>query len=617
MKFILSLSIVLTLLLPHRTHAQNESKVDSLLQRISETKSDTLKARYYLELSDLTMYNDQNKTLLFLQKADSLYRKTTDNKGIAKLFAQKANYYYRLGQIDSARYYLVNSVNKSLAVGDTLRAAVIRHNIGILDHYQGNSESANAIMKLNIPVFEKFHDSLHLGNAFLMKGKIAMSDGYYNLALKETHTALKIHRSLGDDFRIAEDLLQLGIIYQLTKEHKKAIDIFKESIVLYTELNNDQSVAQALNFMAASNLELKNYDTARTDLEKALDISEKLGYKANIARVYTNWGKLEFDKNNFNKAIEYFKKSLVLWQAIQAPNQEADALYYIGNTLSTQKKYAESIAYLNQSIAIAEAVKDVEVLKKAYMEKSVALEGQKNFRESLYYFRKNKAISDSIFTIEQAKATQELKIIYETEKKEQQIAIQEKEINLLEKNAKISNLQRILLAIAFLLSIIAFYAIRQKLKRNKLEKEKVDSELAFKRKELTTHALNLARKNEVLEDLKQKAESLKKSGDTVIGCQQLISTINFDLQDDSNWENFSRYFEQVHKDFNSNVKKRFPELTSNELRLMSLLKMNLSSKEIANILNISQEGIKKARYRLRKKLNITSEESLQDLVLSL
>ena len=98
---------------------------------------------------------------------------------------------------------------------------------------------------------------------------------------------------------------------------------------------------------------------------------------------------------------------------------------------------------------------------------------------------------------------------------------------------------------------------------------------------------------------------------------QLIRSINFDLQDDNNWENFSRYFEEVHKDFNGNVKTKYPSVTSNELRLLALLKMNLSSKEIANILNISPEGIKKARYRLRKKLDLTTEESLQNLVLSL
>ena len=120
-----------------------------------------------------------------------------------------------------------------------------------------------------------------------------------------------------------------------------------------------------------------------------------------------------------------------------------------------------------------------------------------------------------------------------------------------------------------------------------------------------------------MEGLKQKAQELKEHEQSKTGYQQLIRTINFDLQDDNNWENFSRYFEEVHKDFNRNVKTKYPEVTANELRLMALLKMNLSSKEIANILNISPEGIKKARYRLRKKLDITTEESLQDIVLNI
>ena len=142
------------------------------------------------------------------------------------------------------------------------------------------------------------------------------------------------------------------------------------------------------------------------------------------------------------------------------------------------------------------------------------------------------------------------------------------------------------------------------------------SELDFKKKELTTQALQLAKKNETLESLKQKANELKTS-EVKNGYQQLITAINFDLQDDNNWQNFARYFEEVHKDFNSNVAKKYPEITPNELRLMALLKMNLSSKEIANILNISIPGIKKARQRLRKKMQLSSTDSLENAVLSI
>ena len=593
---------------------ENQQKIDSILTIINQTQVDTIKARNYLALSDLTMYNDQKKTLEYLEQAQSLYQKNNNDKGVAKLYAQKANYYYRLGQIDSARHYLVNSVDKSLELGDTLRASVIRHNIGILDHYQGNTESANTIMDQNIPIFKRFNDSLHLGNAYLLKGKIGMTNGFFNIALLETQNALKIHRALNDEFRMAEDLFQIGIIYQTTGDHESAIAIFEESIEYYQKIENDQSVAQVLNYLADSKIKLKQYESAGKNLENAMSLSRKLEYNANIARVYFNMGLLEFTREDYPESITKFESSLDVWKAIGSPYNEATSLYYMGQAYERQGDYRKALTYVDSSLAIGDQLGDPEILGKVYLAKANALEGLKDYDGALVYFKRNKAISDSIFTLNRTKATEELKTIYETEKKEQQIA-------LLEQEAKVSDLQKLILGGGLGLSVLVFgfgfYGIRQKLKRNKAEKEKVDAELAFKKKELTTHALHLAKKNEVLEGLKQKAEELKKEETTKNGYQQLIRTINFDLQDDTNWKNFSHYFEQVHKDFNKNVKAKFPDITSNELRLLALMKMNLSSKEIANILNISQEGIKKARYRLRKKLNIATEDSLQDLVLNL
>jgi DNA-binding CsgD family transcriptional regulator len=85
----------------------------------------------------------------------------------------------------------------------------------------------------------------------------------------------------------------------------------------------------------------------------------------------------------------------------------------------------------------------------------------------------------------------------------------------------------------------------------------------------------------------------------------------------TNWDQFRNYFEAMHKNFNSNLMRNYPNVSYYNLSLMSLLKMNLSSKEIANILNISLGRVKKARYRLRKKLNLSKEDALQELVIEL
>lgn len=602
------------------SYSQNQKKIDSLLKLINETKSDTIKAINYLHLSDLTMYNNTEKTLEYIETASKLYKKTNNDKGVAKLYAQKANYYYRLGNIDSARHYLINSVDKSLSLGDTLRAAVIRHNVGILDQYQGDDESASNIMDTNIEVFKKYNDSLHLANAYLIKGSIAIYQGFSTIALKESYNALKIHQDLKNDFRIAEALLQIGIIYQNTDDHQKAVDIFKETIILYDKVENQQTKAQALNYIANSYINLKKFDEAEAYSKESLEISKKLKYKANIARTYKQLGFLEYEKGNFNKAITYYTKSYNLWLEVGSTNNQARTLLDIGKSYIGNKDYQTAIKYLNKSIDLAKQTNDTDVLGRAFYEKSIALEKLGKYKASLAIFKENKKINDSIFTTERGKATQELKTIYETEKKEQQIVFQENEINLLEEKAKVSNLQKLLLGSGLTLSLIAigfgFYGFRQKIKRNKVEKEKLDNELAFKKKELTTHALHLAKKNEVLENLKQQAQELK-SEQNIGGYQHLIRTIDFDLQDDNNWENFSNYFQQVHKDFNSRIKKQYPKISASELRFLSLVKMNLSSKEIASILNISNEGIKKARYRVRKKLQLDPNESLEDLIFSI
>ena len=78
---------------------------------------------------------------------------------------------------------------------------------------------------------------------------------------------------------------------------------------------------------------------------------------------------------------------------------------------------------------------------------------------------------------------------------------------------------------------------------------------------------------------------------------------------------FSIYFDQVHNNFLSNIKAKFPELSSTDLKLCAYLRLNLSSKEIAQLMNISLKGVEISRYRIRKKLNLLPEVNLYDFLI--
>ena len=97
----------------------------------------------------------------------------------------------------------------------------------------------------------------------------------------------------------------------------------------------------------------------------------------------------------------------------------------------------------------------------------------------------------------------------------------------------------------------------------------------------------------------------------------MIKVLSEDEKMDKDWEHFAQHFDKVHSDFVIVVKKVHPSITANELKLATYLRMNLSTKEIAQLMNISVRGVEISRYRLRKKLGLATEVSLFDYLMSL
>ena len=400
------------------------------------------------------------------------------------------------------------------------------------------------------------------------------------------------------------------------KHNEKALE-YATKYVNHTDKSKKSYIAGMYNTMGIIYTQKEDFKKADSIFTKAYHIAKEIDWTYMQKLVLINHGRSYEDRNDYNTAL--IKAQAYLEIEKESPNQRISSLGHLsmGTALINLNRAKEAKIYLDKALEAAKKEKIKRRLILTYKNRAEANAKLKNYKEAYEDQKMYTILQDSVFNKTKSQQIEELRTIYETEKKEQQIKIQKNEIELLGTKNKVSNLQRILLALALALALIAVYAFYQRNNHNKLAKEKAEVDLEFKTKELTTHALHLAKKNEVLNDLKQKAKVLKADADADPGYQMLIQTINFDLQDDNNWENFSRYFEQVHKGFNSKAQKQFPNITKNDLRLMALLKMNLSSKEIANILNISSDGIKKARQRLRKKMGLDSNDSLEAIVISI
>lgn len=165
-------------------------------------------------------------------------------------------------------------------------------------------------------------------------------------------------------------------------------------------------------------------------------------------------------------------------------------------------------------------------------------------------------------------------------------------------------------------------AYEAELEAVKLQKEKelierdnqrLAEDIVNKSKEITNYTLLLSKKHDLLEDISKEINEIKKNAKldkTKNNLRSIVQKIRMNLLDEEHLQIFDTNFERVHQEFFQELKSRYPDLHHKELRLCGLVKMNMTNKEIASILNISARGVETAKYRLRKRVGIENDVSL-------
>ncbi len=318
--------------------------------------------------------------------------------------------------------------------------------------------------------------------------------------------------------------------------------------------------------------------------QKALDIRKRIGDKRGIAQCYNNMGKNYLYQEQLAKALEHFLLA-----------------YKLGREIGNK----ESIRLSLQS------------LHSIYNMMGDQVNAYKRLIEL-------KGISDSLFNSESVARISRLELDYKFEKQQQLF-----EFELQRQEAEKAKRELILISIGSVLFFVVLTLVlliilqRRKMRYSRLEKEhleleskhlnlekeKLTGQLEFKNRELATNVMYLLKKNELITSISEKL--IKSKLDFKKENQLIIQEIIFDLRsnmDTDSWAEFEAHFTQVHTDFYTRLNEQFPNLTTNEKKLCAFLKLNMSTKDISSITYQSVKSISVARSRLRKKLNIESEE---------
>lgn len=153
----------------------------------------------------------------------------------------------------------------------------------------------------------------------------------------------------------------------------------------------------------------------------------------------------------------------------------------------------------------------------------------------------------------------------------------------------------------------------------RLRNEKLQTERIQKDKELANTTMQIIQKSKLLISIRNELQKLQRelAKHAASGfLSSIIKKINRSIDTEKQWEVFESHFENVHEEFLKRLKENYPDLSPRELKLCAYLRLNISSKEIANLMNISVRGVEISRYRLRKKLNLEHDQNLTDFILT-
>jgi len=460
------------------------------------------------------------------------------------------------------------------------------------------------------------------------------AQGNLNMALQYLTISHKGYQRIQDKTGLANTRLNIGMVYADLKEYKKALYYYEQAINEFTALGLKGRIATTFTKIGTMLIEQNKDNEALQYLTDALQMHTGANFTYGIAEAHNKLGILYLHKNEIEQASYHIKKSMQLGSKISDKDGLTNNLILYGKILRKSSKLDQAAIELDKGLQLAKEnnLKKYELL--AYEELKELKKTQAKPQEAYRYYDKFITLRDSLFNLEKSKQIAYLEFENEIEKRDKALL----SLKAQEKKDKLIQVLLLIGLVILVISLVVIYIIskqrteknreiavqnqklvesayelsQRKLENAELKQQELKKELDFKNRELSSYTLNFIKKNEIVQQIQQTIQSIKKT--PTLQKNKIITDLNRlirkNLRIDRDWEDFSRFFEDAHKGFYTKLKSKHEDLSSNDLKICSLIRLNLNVKEMASILGISPDSARTARYRLRKKLKLSPEQEI-------
>ncbi|WP_282016587.1 tetratricopeptide repeat protein [Marinifilum flexuosum] len=499
---------------------------------------------------------------------------------------------------------------------------------------------------------------IYMDQAYL--GALYANMGRYQKAIKHYENAFQIAKNEKSSNKISYIILNLGICYDANGNLKKGVDLIFDGIEYFIKNNNKAAEAKAYQHLGRLMIKWHNFKDADQYLHKAIHMHKELNFPYLAITDYTNMVlskysqtdkdstnyylnilKNEADKHNATsgKCAYYINKSLVNLNFNKNPRAAYVNLKRADKFCSTLKSTALS-TYINKAYGDYYLMKDSLLQAKRHFSNAWAkrnsllmLVDRSNIAQSLSEVYKSLNQTDSAYIYLQKADSINKKIhhredvlmLYQKDNDFKVLQAKEKQKVLTKENKKLFD--RILLIRAFyiilcisLISLLVIYMKKRtrrlkteiQIKESAQEKLKQQSQIDKTTIEKNNELLKI--KEETIEQLKEKLANNQTAFTTEEEVNELEALLSAKLTTEEDWDNYLQLFTKKNPNFIPTLKIRYQNLSRNEVKIFTLIKLGLTTREMSGILMISPSSVNTARYRLRKKLKLEGDQKLEDIL---
>ncbi|WP_396589807.1 tetratricopeptide repeat protein [Allomuricauda sp. R78024] len=609
-------------------HAQEYKNIDSLIREYNKQAIDTIKINLGSLIFQNLSFSNPDEAYKYAQESVRISKELKNGKGLGQAYNNLSFYFLNKDQLDSALYYKQAALDIAESLRNIRGLLTVNMGLAVLYNKKNDFTKAEEYLNKNIALFNNRDtvknareiDFKYIGSTYHALADINVRKGQYNLALKNQLRSLELYKARAKDPLFEADAYNaLGQTEMKLENYQQSFIYLEQALKVYTKFKDLLWESDVLKLMGENMVFQNQPEKAIEYLLRCIEVAKENEFRLTEASAHNILGNAYSSLNRDQKALESLNNSIMIYGQMENPTEINEAFTSLGVMYNKMNQPSRALPYFGKAIGISDSIGAIPQASDAYLHRSKSFRQLKEYERAMADFELYSKLKDSIFTIKKSQQIEELRTVFETEKKEAEIALQEEEIKTLNEKSRADNLQKGLYAggafSGIALSGLLFFGFRQRIKKNKIAREKQEEiykqEIEHKKKELTSQTLHLVQKNTFIQELKENLENLKNSPEKFkVEFRRIVMLLKKQNASDKDWEVFKSYFSEVHNDFDQKLKTLYHDISEKEIRLAVFLRMNLTTKEIAATLNVLPDSILKSKYRLKKKLALDKEMDL-------